>query len=47
MALGRELLLFTLGEIPKKKQESVGKQYAKALGQEPEEGKELLKDLVS
>ncbi len=46
-ALSRDLLLFMLGEVSKKKQEDIGKRYARALGRDPEEVESLLKDLVA
>lgn len=46
-ALARDLLLFMLGEIPKKKIMDLGKRYARAIGGSPEDGEELLKDMVT
>ena len=46
-ALARDLLLFMLGEVSKKKKGDVGKRYAKALGKDPHEGESLLKELKS
>jgi DNA sulfur modification protein DndB len=46
-ALARDLLLFMLGEVSKKKKEDIGKRYAKALGKDPHEGESLLKELKS
>jgi len=46
-ALARELLLFILDEVPKRKRIDLGKRYAKAIGRDPEEGEALLEDLVT
>ena len=46
-ALARDLLLFMLKEIPKRKIIDLGKRYAKAIGGAPEDGEGLLEDLVA
>lgn len=46
-ALARDLLLFILGEVPKRKRIDLGKRYARAIGRAPEEGEGLLEDLVT
>jgi len=46
-ALARDLLLFMLDEIPKRKIIELGKRYARALGRDPEGGKGLIEDLVA
>ena len=44
-ALARDLLLFMLGELPKRKIIELGKRYAKAIGRDPGDGQELLNGL--
>ena len=45
-ALARDLLLFILDEIPKRKILDLGKRYARAVGQDPEDGQSLLKKII-
>jgi DNA sulfur modification protein DndB len=46
-ALARDLLLFTLNEIPKKRITELGKRYARAVGRDPEDGQSLLEELTA
>lgn len=46
-ALARDLLLFILDEIPKRKRIDLGKRYARAIGRDPEDGEGLLDELVA